>query len=79
MSSSRNHTPTGAASGTHSPRTPPPFVNCDLCEGAFILPAEIAAQGVIHGLLVCAQCVEDNLNARADEPRCEVGLVGGSR
>jgi hypothetical protein len=56
-----------------------PSVQCDLCESPFTLPAEIAAQGVIYGLLVCTQCIEDELCARADEPRSEVGLVGGGR
>lgn len=50
--------------GAATPSALPPMVNCDLCDGPFILPAEIAAQGVIHGLLVCTQCVEDSLSAR---------------
>lgn len=41
----------------------PPMVACDLCEAPFILPAEIAAQGTIYGLLVCSQCVEDQLQS----------------
>jgi hypothetical protein len=71
---SRDHARSTCAA---TPSALPPLVNCDLCGGAFILPAEIAAQGVIYGLLVCTQCIEDNLNASADEPRCEVGMVAG--
>jgi hypothetical protein len=37
-----------------------------------------AKDGAILGLIVCSQCVEDNL-ASANAPRCEVGLVGASR
>jgi hypothetical protein len=35
----------------------------------------------VGGELVCVECaeecIEDNLNARTNEPRCEVGMVGG--
>lgn len=57
-------------------RKHPPTVQCDLCESPFVLPPELMKQGVIYGLLVCTACIEDSLDARADEPRSEVGLVG---
>jgi formylmethanofuran dehydrogenase subunit E len=41
-------------------------VPCDLCGAAFTLPPELVKQGVIHGLLVCTACVEDELQARAE-------------
>ena len=59
-SPSRNRSTTDAA----TPSALPPMVNCDLCEAPFVLPAEIAAQGVICGLLVCTQCIEDTLFAK---------------
>jgi hypothetical protein len=59
---------------------PTPALTCDLC-GWPMQAHEIARapDGAILGLIVCAQCVEDNLNARTDTARSEVGLVGGSR
>jgi hypothetical protein len=59
-----------------SPSTPP--LCCDLCQwpmGAHEIVRN--EDGSIPGLLVCSLCVEDNL-ATADQPRCEVGLVGTS-
>ena len=67
MSASRNARETSAA----TPQVAlPPLVNCDICELCFALPAEIAEQGVISGLLVCSQCIEDSLSSRQleDQP-----------
>lgn len=50
-------------------------VCCDLCGYAMPLPEPCITAGEILGLLVCTQCVEDNLET-AFEPRAEVGLVG---
>ena len=60
----------------NKPATTPIRVRCDICEARFTLPTEMSQAGLIYGLLVCTQCIEDSLYARADEPRCEVGLVG---
>lgn len=56
-------------------------VQCDLCAEVMTLPQHCVEQGEIVGLLTCSQCIEDELNARANAPRSEVGMVGsgGSR
>jgi hypothetical protein len=51
-------------------------VSCDLCEAPMQLPPGAVRNGQIIGLIVCTQCTEDALDARAFEPRAEVGLVG---
>jgi hypothetical protein len=57
-SPSRDHARTTCAA---TPKSAAPTVQCDLCESPFRLPPEIAAQGRIYGLLVCTQCIEDQL------------------
>jgi hypothetical protein len=54
----------------------PPSVPCDLCGWHMPVP-DVCRDGLILGLLVCSQCTEDAIDARAFEPRAEVGLVGG--
>ncbi len=70
----------GASRRANHPPTPSrassPMVSCDLCGWPMDVPS-VCRDGLILGLLVCTQCIEDALDARADEPRCEVGLVGG--
>lgn len=54
---------------------------CDLCEAPMAIPAQSVRAGRIIGLLVCTQCVEDNLSASTFNARSEVGLArsGGGR
>jgi hypothetical protein len=56
-------------SGTTSAPTPKSAahqVACDLCTSPMNVPRHCEAQGAILGLLVCSQCVEDELNARME-------------
>lgn len=53
----------------------PPMVTCDLCESPMQLPPGAVRNGQIIGLLVCTQCTEDSLDARAFNARSEVGLA----
>jgi hypothetical protein len=55
----------------------PPAVTCDLCEAPMTLPAVCAAAEEIRGLLVCTQCIEDELDARAFNAGPNLELVGG--
>jgi hypothetical protein len=49
-------------------------LECDLCgEPMRADPAVLEATG----LNICPHCLEDALDASADEPRTEVGMVGG--
>lgn len=59
--------------------SPAPMVQCDLCEAPMPLPERSRFTGAILGLLVCTQCIEDELNARAFNANAEVGMVGASR
>lgn len=40
-----------------------PQVNCDLCEAPMPVPDHCIHSGHIVGLLVCTQCIEDQLEA----------------
>lgn len=48
-------------------RQPVPALCCDLCQWPMTLPEHCREQGEILGLLVCAQCVEDQLEASTCE------------
>lgn len=61
MERARDHAPSARKA---TPSALPPTVQCDLCQSPLVLPPEIAAQGVIWGLLVCTQCIEDELQSR---------------
>lgn len=48
-----------------SPQALTPQVCCDLCEGVMSIPPGAIQRGRIVGLLVCTQCIEDQLEAQA--------------
>lgn len=51
---------------------------CDLC-GRSMRPDEFSRGAhEATGLNICPDCLEDTLDASANQPRCEVGLVGSS-
>ena len=56
----------------------PPLV-CDLCAWPMTLPDHCREQGTILGLLVCTQCTQDELDARALNEGPHLELVGASR
>lgn len=56
-----------------------PTLCCDLCQWPMALPDHLEGQTVIHGLLVCTQCIEDNLDAQALNTGPHLELVGGRR
>lgn len=53
---------TQAASGVMHPQLP--LAQCDACEGPMLVPRECVEAGKIIGLLICTQCIEDELEAR---------------
>lgn len=53
-------------------------VPCDLCERPMAVPDHCVREGVILGLLVCAQCTEDSLEATVNIGGT-LELVGASR
>lgn len=68
MISSRDHTTTDAARSSALPPTPP--LLCDCCEwpmGAHEIVR--LPDGAIPGLLVCSECVSDNLATQALEAK----------
>jgi len=56
-----------------------PPLTCDLCDWPMTLPDHCREQGTILGLLVCTQCTEDALDARALNEGSHLELVGASR
>lgn len=78
MKASQDNGQTSSRLPAANPSALPASVNCDLCGWNMPLPDICREQRAVLGLLVCSQCVEDNLDARTDEPRAEVGLVGAS-
>jgi hypothetical protein len=59
-----------AESGSAKSRLQPerqvmPALVCDLCSWPMQIPDHCREQGAILGLLVCSQCVEDEVCARA--------------
>lgn len=47
-----------------------PMAQCDLCEAPMTIPTHCTQQGAVLGLLVCTQCIEDELEARNHERSC---------
>jgi hypothetical protein len=76
MRSSRNTFNTGIASVAATPPTPLPL-HCELCGGP-VRPGPYTLEVFdASDVYACDTCIEEMMDARADEPRCEVGMVGG--
>jgi len=63
----------GLADNLSAMHAPPPQYFCELCDE----PAEADCWSYVAQMLICPRCLEGMLDANTNQPRSEVGLVGG--
>jgi hypothetical protein len=59
--------------------TPAPSASCELCGGPVWVGSYTHEVFDASDVWACADCIEEMLNARADDAGCEMGMVGGVR